>query len=439
MSDQTVLKPQPGRRKKAASSPESTLSNSGDLNQTVLVMQANKGANAHRLPSLGENPLVDQASSILSLIGQMRSTHDHNDVGFLRQTCIEKIRDYENQLRGLAVSSEDIEAARYCLCSFLDETVMNTPWGERSVWRSESLLSVFHAETWGGEYFYSLLDKALLTPHQSYQLLELQHLCLALGFTGKLRIAERGEDKLQAYRSQVFEALTQVRGSHNKLLSPKWQDNVQAGSETHEGIPLWVTGSFFGLLLLAMYMGFSYHINAYSNQAFQSLSTLVPLHVESEEVEYYQDPAALKLQQLLQSEVERGLLEFESHPDRIRLVIKSSELFASGSNEVQASVMPLLSKIARALESTTGRIMIVGHTDDRPIFTSKYPSNWHLSLARATAVANVLAMGTELRGRLWPEGQGDANPRLPNTSDVNRASNRRVEIDLLYQQRRAEK
>ena len=439
MSDQTVLKPQPGKRKSHAPQSKPEMVNEADLNQTVLVMQANKSANTRRLPSLGENPLVDQASGILSLIGQIRSTHDHSDVTFLRQTCIEKVREYENQLRGLAVASDDIEAARYCLCSFLDETVLNTPWGEQSVWRSESLLSVFHAETWGGDYFYSLLDKALLQPHQFYQRLELQHLCLALGFTGKLRIAERGEEKLQVYRSQVSEALTQVKGKQQQLLSPEWQANVLGGSETHNGIPLWVTGSFFGLLMLSMYMGFNYHINAYSNPAFQSLSSLVPTHIDESEVQYYQDPAALKLQQLLQSEVERALLEFEKHPDRIRLIIKSSELFASGSNEIQASVMPVLSKVAHALESTTGRIMIVGHTDDRPIFTSKYPSNWHLSLARATSVANVLAMGTELRGRLWPEGQGDANPRQPNTSDKNRASNRRVEIDLLYQQRRAEK
>ncbi|CAG19082.1 type VI secretion system protein TssL, long form [Photobacterium profundum] len=439
MSDETVLKPQPGKRKAKVASPESHSKVQPDLNQTVLVMQVNKNLYSKRLPSLGENPLVDLASSLLSLVGQIRCTPDHSDVGFLRQACIEKIRDYENNLRGLAVSVSDIEAARYCLCTFLDETILNTPWGEHSVWRSESLLSVFNKETWGGEYFYTLLDEALSSPHQSYQLLELQYLCLALGFTGKLRIAERGEEKLQDYRCQIFEALTLVKGSHDEALSPRWQDNVLAGSETHAGVPLWVTSSLFGLLLLAVYMGFNYRINLYSNEAFQSLSTLVPMVVESSNLEYHRDPAALKIQQLLQSEVERGLLEFEEHADRIRIVLNSNDLFASGSNEVKASIAPILSKIAHTLESTNGRIMIVGHTDDKPIFTSKYPSNWHLSLARATAVANVLAMGTELRGRLWPEGQGDANPRNPNTSKANRASNRRVEIDLLYQQRRAEK
>ena len=69
--------------------------------------------------------------------------------------------------------------------------------------------------------------------------------------------------------------------------------------------------------------------------------------------------------------------------------------------------------------------------DDDPIFTTKYPSNWHLSLARATAIGNFLANNASLSGRLWPEGRGESEPRVENTSDQNRSLNRRIEIDLL--------
>ena len=88
-------------------------------------------------------------------------------------------------------------------------------------------------------------------------------------------------------------------------------------------------------------------------------------------------------------------------------------------------------KIGRAFENTQGRILISGHTDDQPIFTSKYPSNWHLSLARATTVANFMAGTGKLTGRLWPEGRGEAEPMFPNNSKENQARNRRVEIDLM--------
>ena len=75
--------------------------------------------------------------------------------------------------------------------------------------------------------------------------------------------------------------------------------------------------------------------------------------------------------------------------------------------------------------------MVAGHTDDKPIFTSKYPSNWHLSLARATSMSEQLIANSALEGRVLPEGLGDARPLVDNTSDENRALNRRIEIDLM--------
>ena len=90
-----------------------------------------------------------------------------------------------------------------------------------------------------------------------------------------------------------------------------------------------------------------------------------------------------------------------------------------------------MNKIARALESTEGSVMVTGHTDNQPISTSRYPSNWHLSLARATAVSDELAGAANLEGRLWPEGRGEAEPRFDNATAENRARNRRVEISLI--------
>ncbi|MDW2178607.1 OmpA family protein, partial [Vibrio sp. 1637] len=89
------------------------------------------------------------------------------------------------------------------------------------------------------------------------------------------------------------------------------------------------------------------------------------------------------------------------------------------------------SKVARTLEATQGKIIITGHTDDRPIFTSKYPSNWHLSLARATSLSEQLIANSALKGRVIPEGLGDARPLVENDSEKNRAMNRRIEIDLI--------
>ena len=99
---------------------------------------------------------------------------------------------------------------------------------------------------------------------------------------------------------------------------------------------------------------------------------------------------------------------------------------------VQESYEPILQKIASSVEGSKGKLLITGHTDDTPIATAKYPSNWNLSLARATAVSNFLSQNSHLEGRLWPEGKGDSEPIMGNDSAQNRAINRRIEIDLLH-------
>lgn len=435
MSEATFIKPRPGIRGKANdANNDAKLGSAQAADQTVVLTKIKGGNQYSGLLPIGDNPLIEEAGRLLSIIGQIRSTAAHSDVTFFQQNCIDLVREYETRLRRLSINSEKTEAARYCLCSFIDETVLNTVWGGQSNWSTDSLLSTFHAETFGGEYFYTLLDSALTEPQVNWQLLELQYLCLSLGFVGKMRVEERGLERLEGYREKIYQALLSQQGEPETELSSAWKDSVLHGAEPKNGMPLWVIISVLAALTLAVYMAFSYNINAYSNQVFTQINSLARWEPKESISQPSQAPDSLYLQQLLQSEVERGAIELVELPDRVRVILKSSELFLSGSAEVQEALIPLLSKVARALESTRGRILITGHTDDQPIFTSKYPSNWHLSLARATAVANSMALGTDLHGRLWPEGLGDSKPRNPNDSTANQASNRRVEIDLLYLQ-----
>ncbi|KLV03730.1 type IV secretion protein DotU [Photobacterium aquae] len=431
MSESTLIKPRPGIRGKTEEDKRAVNPSIKPSDQTLVLAKSNSGGQAHRLPPLGQNPLIEEASYLLSMVGQIRSTTYHSDVAFLQQSCIDRVREFETRLRAQSVSAEKIEAARYCLCSFIDETVLNTFWGGQSLWSTESLLSTFHSETFGGEYFYTLLDSALADPRSNQHLLELQYLCMSLGFVGKMRVIERGMDKFEDYREQAYQALVSLTGDPEQELSPGWKNGVLHGTEPRNEVPLWVILSMLLVFVLGIYMAFSYHINEYSNKVFNQLNTLARWEAQEQLQPGSIAPASIRLQQLLQSEVARGTIELVDLPDRVRIILKSSELFSSGSAEVQEALLPVLSKIARALESTEGRILIAGHTDDTPIFTSKYPSNWHLSLARATAVANTMAMGTDLHGRLWPEGLGESKPRNENNSQENRARNRRVEIDLL--------
>ncbi|GLQ31847.1 type IVB secretion system protein IcmH/DotU [Litoribrevibacter albus] len=438
MTDKTIMKPRPGGRgvSKPAPGNEAPQESKPEINPDKTVLSSFDNAAAIRQKSesvaIGDNVLVDEASTLFSLIAKIRNTPKHHDVNALKRQCIELIKNYEHGLRAKSVDGEVIESARYCLCSFIDEAVLNTSWGGQSEWGAESLLSTFHNETWGGEYFYTLIQSSIANPSQHLLLLELQYLCLSLGFNGKMRVEERGAEKLEEIREQAFRAIRTQRSEHERALSPQWAENVSNRSIEQKAFPLWVLLALFGAVLLSAYMLFRYQINDYSDSVYKDLSALVPwVETEQKTLTIKDRDQSIRLRQLLQTEIQRGLIEVHDLSDRIRLRINSEQLFSANNATVKEDFQPVIAKLARSLESTSGRILITAHTDDKTVFSSKYPSNWHLSLARANAVSDALASKTDLHGRLWPEGRGEAEPIAPNDTDENRRMNRRIEIDLL--------
>jgi type VI secretion system protein ImpK len=435
MSDKTVMKPRPGGRSQLNSAPVTVaIDSTGDNDKTRMAANVRSPEQAQKLQvlSISDNLLIDEAGALFSLVQPIRSTKQHTDVPGLKTQCVQLINQYEQQLRHKGISSELIENARYCMCSFIDETVLNTHWGGNSDWATESLLSTFHNETFGGEYFFTLLDSAIASAKQHILLLELQYLCLSFGFVGKMRIEERGFEKLEGFRERAYKAIRSQRGEPARELSPGWRSQVVAASQLKAEFPLWVICSVIAAALLGYYMYLNYQINSYSDQVHRQLNALVQWQQDMPQpasAKARQD--AIRLQQLLQTEIRRDVLQVIEMPDRVRIRIGLDQLFSPASTGIHEGFQPIASKIARALEGTEGRILVSGYTDDLPIFTSKYPSNWHLSLARANAMSDALAKGADLRGRLWPEGHGDANPIAANDSAANRALNRRVEIDLL--------
>jgi type VI secretion system protein ImpK len=92
-------------------------------------------------------------------------------------------------------------------------------------------------------------------------------------------------------------------------------------------------------------------------------------------------------------------------------------------------MLPLLARIGDALAAIPGRVLVTGHTDGTPIRSARFPSNWHLSQARARAVAQTLAAKVPA-GRMVAEGRADAEPIAANDTATHRARNRRVEISV---------
>ena len=119
-------------------------------------------------------------------------------------------------------------------------------------------------------------------------------------------------------------------------------------------------------------------------------------------------------------------------PDKtMRIILTGDLLFGSGQVELTPAAIESLKKLAPVIKKTPYMINVIGHTDDRPVKTSRFPSNWELSLARAGRVARFLIEDTGLPATQFSvSGYSSFRPVAPNTNEDNRRANRRVEIVL---------
>ncbi len=135
--------------------------------------------------------------------------------------------------------------------------------------------------------------------------------------------------------------------------------------------------------------------------------------------------------------VQQHMVTMRNADDGLTLSLDSAGFFPSGSAEVRPAALPLLAKIAASLPQAPLRVE--GHTDNQPIHTAKYRSNWELSTARAAAIAEVLLRNSHVSpANFAVAGYGEFHPIAENSTDAGRAANRRVDIVLIRSRRVAE-
>jgi chemotaxis protein MotB len=145
-----------------------------------------------------------------------------------------------------------------------------------------------------------------------------------------------------------------------------------------------------------------------------------------------------ELQDELSAAIGDGLLEIEAYNDRVLIRIRERGSFGSGRAELKQAFLPILKMIADVLNQRDGLFIIARHTDDIPIETKRFRSNWDLSAARAASVVHYLIQEGDVDPqRMEIRATADNEPIVPNDSWENRAKNRRVEISVLHGNRQA--
>lgn len=392
-------------------------------------MQDPRHAGPVHLHGNGLNPLVRAANPLLDLVPPLRRMATHPDVEGLRIGLVQAVRTFELAARAAQVDHELIAAARYALCTLLDETIASTPWGG-GAWPSRSLLVTFHNEAFGGEKFFLIMQKLSQNPQASLPALELMYVCLALGFEGRYRVIENGRSQLDTLRDRLLQLIERERGATGPELSVHWQGQSGKGESLWRTVPVWIVAAAGAVLLLVLHLFLAWRLGQASDPVFANLLSLKTARAPAPAPAPSAIPARPpRLATFLAPEIAQGLVAVTEHGGRSTITLRGDGVFASGSGEVAPAHLPLIARIGVALATVPGKVLVVGHTDNvRPGLSARFPSNYELSRARADTVRGLLAQHAGPPTRYDVEGHGEAEPLVPNDSPANRARNRRVEI-----------
>ncbi len=434
-SERTVIKPSAGRGPRAgAAAPASAAAGSAALSAVAPAMSAAPGAAlpAELPPHASLNPLVQAAAPLLAAAPRLRAMARHPNPQALRASLADAIQRFEAAARAQNLPNEQVVAARYVLCTLLDEAASSTPWGGSGAWNSQSLLVQFHNEGQGGEKVFQLLTRLAQNPAQHRNLLELVWVALSLGFEGRYRVLDNGRQQLEQVRERLGQMIRELAPAPEKTLSPQWQGVPDAAPRLRDGVPMWVVAAALACVLLLVFVGLRFSLNVQTDTTFSALQALdaaAPRLAAAPAPAQPVAPPPPRLAQLLKADIAAGLVQVQDRADSSTVTITGDTLFDPGSADVAARARPLFGRIAEALNALPGPVVIAGHTDNQPIRSLRFPSNWHLSKERALAVRSLLGQ-TVQPTRLTAEGRADTEPVADNNGAAGRAKNRRVEVTL---------
>lgn len=333
-------------------------------------------------------------------------------------------------MRAAGVSGETARSAKYVLAATADDIVQNIPGDDRHVWTQYSMLSRFFGERTGGIRFFEELDRAKADPSVNYDLLELMHACLALGFQGIHRTSAGGAANLQMIQRNLFETLRRVKQPAPEL-SPRWRGQAIAAAVTGFKVPVWSAAAIAAVALLGVYFVFRALLSGNAEAASTALLSVHPkgeIGIMRKVFSTPPPPPPPPAQPPRVCAAVQPPIVCLVTPNVVIVRLVGINLFEPGQAAVRSEFQPLIERIAAVLEKEGGAIKVVGHTDNVPIRTARFPSNVELSQARSKAVGDLLKTRLSQPDRIGTEGKGADTPIAPNSTADGRAQNRRVEI-----------
>jgi len=385
------------------------------------------------------NPITAAAAPLLILLGRLRLLIIDMQAMPLMGHVAQSITNFERTLLDQGIDQEQVRIAKYAMCATADDIVQNLPGQDRHVWMQYSMLAQFFQVRTSGVGFFDELNKLRHNPALYYDLLELMHACLSLGFEGQYRGAAGGDVELARLRRDIYQTLRNLRARPDDDISPRWRGLSLRGASLENKVPIWAVASVATCVLVGLFVLLRFLLSGESDAL---AATIVGLHPDSQiTIERgvfappYEGPPVADTGQLeriraaLEPQIAEGTVAVEPVGDQIVIQMSNLILFALGKAEVKDEFKPVAKRVTEVLDKEPGPILVIGHTDNIPLRSKRrYASNFELSVARARAVEKVILPHLSDPSRVQVSGKGEDQPLVSNKTKEGRAKNRRVEI-----------
>ncbi|MFF5868268.1 type IVB secretion system protein IcmH/DotU [Pseudomonas sp. NPDC012596] len=271
------------------------MANNRLLTQLEGTLKAKGGASAHTNPDILDcdkpasypadpdfqlrggfaNQMLDAASPLFGLVMRLRTLDALPNIVQVHKQVRSKIDNILEEMRQHGYEPGHLSAYSYTLCLYIDEAVMERPWGKNCCWSHESLLSIFHQETRGGEKFFTILARLSQEPERYQDVLEFMYFCLCLGLKGKYALDPRGEEIINTHIHHLHAVIRQLRGPTPQEVCDPYTNVAPRNFRIKRPWPWWSPLVISALAMVAVYSYYSYRLSLITAEVLESLDLIL--------------------------------------------------------------------------------------------------------------------------------------------------------------------
>lgn len=227
-------------------------------------------SNNSRRRARAQNDLVSLAAPVLEMVIRLRAGNIQPS-NEQRGAIDNLLREMEGRGATLRYPPEQVQAVKFALAAFVDETVLTHDSPVRQEWEKYPLQLEYFGEHLAGVKYFERLDALLKNVEGNAEVVELYYVCLLLGFKGKYKIYL--EEQLKSVIAETRDRLRQAGRLNHTELSPHWRADDQPEPPADPGLPLWLkigSGAAVGLVILA-FMILKFMLDGFTTEAQQQL------------------------------------------------------------------------------------------------------------------------------------------------------------------------